>query len=654
MKKITAFLLCLFGLFTTTLATQEQNLEIQRKVDSLEHILNTHKLTPIEQVCILDSIDSLFPDDLEKRILYLGRKLEIIEKGKINDKNLSYSVLSTLGMCNMLKGNHDLALHYLNKALQLARELNNAGDEVRMITNLGNTHALQGKYALALDYYLQALSLCEKLKIQNFNYSRILGNIAEIYYMMGNRSQALFYAERFFEINPRIVLTTSGDYLYAQVYYIIASVYLDRGELDKAEENALKSFQCVENHNLIYQCFSMEALARIYLQRGNYDKALEYANESLRYAGGLDDPALYVKAYNVLSTIYLEQKQYDKSEAAVLKAMELNPVALDTEPNLAYTMASANIHLGNKEKADYFLAKYNEIMKRNNEKNFHETLTSMEIQYETGKKELHIAALEKEKMFYIWSGITGIALLLLIVGLLLHRHRINLQKQRFAEQQIKQLEQEKQLVATQAVLDGETAERTRLARDLHDGLGSMLSVIKINLQDMNAYSIMDNHDVGRFTQALNMLDKSISELRHVAHHIMPESLVRFGLKVSLEDFCHAIPIADFRYFGEDFRLDSRLEIMLYRCAHELVNNAVKYAEANTINVQLMVDDNLVSLNVQDDGVGFDPEAVTGGSGLENIRTRVSAYNGTMTVYASPGKGTEVNIEIVTNHKKEQI
>jgi signal transduction histidine kinase len=66
----------------------------------------------------------------------------------------------------------------------------------------------------------------------------------------------------------------------------------------------------------------------------------------------------------------------------------------------------------------------------------------------------------------------------------------------------------------------------------------------------------------------------------------------------------------------------------------------------------MVDEQLISLNVQDDGIGFDPEAITGGSGLKNIRTRVSVYNGTMTVYTSPDEGTEVNIEIEMNNKKE--
>jgi signal transduction histidine kinase len=126
---------------------------------------------------------------------------------------------------------------------------------------------------------------------------------------------------------------------------------------------------------------------------------------------------------------------------------------------------------------------------------------------------------------------------------------------------------------------------------------------------------------------------------------MPESLMRYGLKVSLEDFCHAIPGAHFQYLGEDPRLDNRLEVLIYRCAYELVNNAVKHARATNINVQLMIDSGIVSLTVHDDGIGFDPQTVNMGIGLENIRSRIAMYNGKMNLHSAPDTGTEISIEI---------
>src|SRR5690606_4771212 len=166
-----------------------------------------------------------------------------------------------------------------------------------------------------------------------------------------------------------------------------------------------------------------------------------------------------------------------------------------------------------------------------------------------------------------------------------------------------------------------------LAKDLHDGLGGMLSAVKMNLPQVKGDAVLEAADVSRFQKALGMLDDSIQELRRVAHHMMPETLLRHGLKVSLSDFCTAIPKADFHYFGNEARLPGKLEIMVYRCIHELVNNTLKHAQATKINVQLVQEDHRISFTVQDDGSGFDTQRVTEGMGLRNIRQRVAAFRG---------------------------
>src|SRR5690606_31236350 len=147
--------------------------------------------------------------------------------------------------------------------------------------------------------------------------------------------------------------------------------------------------------------------------------------------------------------------------------------------------------------------------------------------------------------------------------------------------------------------------------------------------------------------ALGMLDQSIQELRRVAHHMMPESLLRYGVKVSLADFCAAIPSCDFHYFGNEVRLPSKMEIMIYRCIHELVNNALKHADASHINVQLVEEADRVSFTVQDDGKGFEQQSEKEGMGLRNIRQRVEAFQGKMNIYSS-SEGTEVHVELELN------
>ena len=210
---------------------------------------------------------------------------------------------------------------------------------------------------------------------------------------------------------------------------------------------------------------------------------------------------------------------------------------------------------------------------------------------------------------------------------------------------MKQLEQEKQLVATLSVLEGENAERTRLSRDLHDGLGGMLSVIKLQLCGIKNTTVLPEADADRLAKALAMLDNFIEELRRVAHNMMPESLMRYGIRESLEDFCRSIPMASFQFFGDNLRLDKRLEVLIYRCAYELINNAVKHAQATRIDVQLTTDERLISFTVRDNGTGFDPQAVQYGAGFVNMRNRIAAYNGKINLYSAPANGTEVTIEI---------
>ncbi len=156
---------------------------------------------------------------------------------------------------------------------------------------------------------------------------------------------------------------------------------------------------------------------------------------------------------------------------------------------------------------------------------------------------------------------------------------------------------------------------------------------------------MDGPDIIRFDKALEMLDRSISELHDVACRMVPDSLMRYGLRMSIEGLCRDVPTAKFQYYGENPRLDSRLEMFIYHCACELVANAVKHAGATIINVQLMVNNGLVSLTVRDNGYGFDPGKVTSGIGLENIRIRTAAYNGKMNIHTAPGNGTEISIEL---------
>jgi signal transduction histidine kinase len=252
-------------------------------------------------------------------------------------------------------------------------------------------------------------------------------------------------------------------------------------------------------------------------------------------------------------------------------------------------------------------------------------------------------------------ALSGILLISLIAGFSIFRNfkitrEISRQQAELQEKRIFELEQERQIVALNSTLQGEETERSRLARDLHDGLGGLLSGIKLTLMNMKGNAIITQEGIDQYDHALGLLDMSITELRHVAHNLMPETLFKFGLRQTLSDFCEGVGGAhlkvNFAFYGVEKRYDEKLEIASYRIVQELVNNAMKHSGANEIEVQMVSEEERLSFTVQDNGNGIDLKATaeSKGKGLANIRSRVASFGGHFDLSSEHGKGTEAIIE----------
>ncbi len=257
--------------------------------------------------------------------------------------------------------------------------------------------------------------------------------------------------------------------------------------------------------------------------------------------------------------------------------------------------------------------------------------------------------------YFLGGGAAAIAL----ISLLGYRSYSN--KQKVNKLRISELETEKQLSATEAVLKGEEQERTRLAKDLHDGLGGMLSGIKYSFNNMKENLILTPDTAQAFSRSMDMLDNSIQEMRRVAHNMMPESLLRYGLDKTLQDYTSEVNksgVVNITYQSmgmENKVVDNTTAITIYRIVQELLNNVTKHAGAKQVLVQLLAQGNKLVVNVEDDGKGFDtsiieraeasPDDTVGrGIGWKNIKSRVEFLKGTLDIQSAGGKGTAVNME----------
>jgi two-component system, NarL family, sensor kinase len=209
------------------------------------------------------------------------------------------------------------------------------------------------------------------------------------------------------------------------------------------------------------------------------------------------------------------------------------------------------------------------------------------------------------------------------------------------------------LLATATVLKGQEEERSRLANDLHDGRDGMHSGVKYSFNNMKDNLIMTPENMLGFERGLHMLDSSISELRRVAHSMMPEALMKFGLNAALKDFCTGINSSGvvqvvYQSDGTDhLKLEQAASVTIYRIVQELLDNVIKHASATKAVVQVNKEGNKLLITVEDNGKGFDTALLNEAKGIgwTNIKYRLDYLKGKLDVQSQAGKGTSVNVEI---------
>ena len=613
----------------------------KRIIDSLKTVLKTQTLTDKQKLdiyCFIVGDYSAF--DVDSVIVYAPITIQLAEK--LNNKEAVIGNYRHLGVAYFFRNRYDSGFYYIEKTREIAIKSNDKLAEGASLSLMAFGYTSQGKYLTAIDYYLKVLDLYETIrstdKIFYLRKTNALVNLAELYRKLDNKTIAIQYLDRASEVCEELLPNNNPLYVWKkpQVYYEYAYNYLEQDNLDKAIEYALRADSI--NNGVINRCNTKQALAKIYLRKGEFEKALQYATEALEQADILKDKSLYADTWMLFSDIYLAQKRYPEAETEALAVWRSDSTNIDASRKAAFNIALANVYLHNTEKAADLFKKYASLNEQYSKKGFQTTLSDLAIKYETNKKEMRITTLEKERKLYIVLGIAVVAALLLGLGLLFFRHRLSIQKQR-------QLEKEKELIAARSAMDAEKAEREIIARDLHDGVGAMLGIVKNNLDIMKSYSIIENKEVDYFNNALHGLEDSITELRRIAHHIMPAVLIEKGLFVALDDFCRSTPKATFIYTEPMRRFNPEKELVIYRCAYELVNNALKHSKATSIEVHLNVDDENAYLSVVDNGSGFDLQNSPQGMGIKNLHARLSAFDGKMEIFSEPGKGTEANVEV---------
>jgi signal transduction histidine kinase len=545
------------------------------------------------------------------------------------------------------KNNFVMASDFYKKALTVSEKLNGKEkNELKALTiyNQSLMFFQHGDYQSTLAMCLEARELFYKLND--------LSSLAEVDNRIGGVYQVLKQPGKAAEYNKLAYdeAIKSGDKeIICSVLIAYANWTMNNGDT----LNAIKYFaDAYEQGKVINMPHIMSTAAYnisyCYLNKGDYNQSLVYAREALKCAKMSKLKYDECDALYRIGLAYYYQEKFKPARDTLLLSLEMAK-AMDSKPlqRMAYDVLNyLEAESGNYKKAFEYLGYYTDLSASIMSDDDQHQINFLEAKYENARKESEISKLKFKTR--LWFSFIVILFLVLIISYLYYKNRQRIAKilSEVQQKEIIRLQHENQLIATQAVQQGEISERIRLSRDLHDGLGGLLSATKLKIANMRGNLTIPEYYVPTFNSALEMLDNSIKELRSVAHNLMPESLMKYGLKSAIADFCNSIETVSFYFYGNDRRLDDRMEVAIYRIVYELVNNALKHANAQQINVQLIIEENRINILVQDNGKGFDTKLIENNNngGIKNIQNRVASFNGILNLSSTPGSGTEISVE----------
>ena len=381
----------------------------------------------------------------------------------------------------------------------------------------------------------------------------------------------------------------------------------------------------------------------------SYEKGIKSAN---KHQNAIALNRLKFAEYEMLFKL----KEYEKAKNNLEYLLENTPFIVDKK-NYYNELSKVYSAVKNYDKAYFYANKYNVVNDSLNNTKFQKEIVELEAKYKKAENEKKITALQSQnekaallvynnRLNSFLFAVLSILLFLIVLFLWIlnkNQKKLSFQKEINHQQELAALENQQKLSVSNALIEGEEVERKRIARDLHDGLGSMLSGLKIHLK-------LAEKDNVSTTEVTTLLDNSIKELRNISQNLMPESLLKLSLEHALRDLCMAnsntITNVEFQYLISKSNLSKNHQIFIYRIIQELLNNALKYANASEILVSCSQNKETFFITVEDNGVGFNvSEKSNTGMGLRNIKNRVEFLNGKLEIESIINKGTSAYIEL---------
>jgi len=509
----------------------------------------------------------------------------------------------------------DTAVYYYFEALKVFEQHKSADSALLLsiYSNLGGTFINNGQFDIALQYLQKADNVAMKTKDER-QLGEIYNNIGAVYADKHSYDTAIMYSKRALAYGKKFknaYITAFACYSTGSCYAAINQPEVAIGYYDEGLASGEKLPTLIELYLNTGLAEAYQALKKYKMAEAAYLKVLSISQAS-NYGANL------IQVYNDLAALYSDTKDYKsalnyKTLSAALKDSTLNAekIQATSQMEVKYRMSEKDKELVQKQ---LLLTKEDLIIKQKNT---------------------------------LFESILGGAVLLGLLSIAIYVGQQR--KWKLQEVRMDGMQKEREIAQLKAKLEGEEIERTRIARELHDGIMVEFSFVKMNLSSLLDRET-DDTDKTRLNKIVEQLDHATGELRKSAHNLMPDILLEEGLAEAAHYFLTGLRQSsgieiEFQQYGNIPDIATEYELMLYRMIQELAQNAVKHSRASLVLVQLNYRENMLSLTVEDNGIGIKNSAQGGdGMGIRSIQSRVLSLKGNMEISSKEGIGTTIYIE----------
>ncbi len=561
-------------------------------------------------------------------------------------------LLNFIGISYMVQSNYERAIDYYHQAKDLARAAGSYSQTGNSLNNIAVAHGDIGDYISALRYFLMALDEYDQAGMADQE-AYVYNNIGMIYAEIENFEKAREYYQNshkiFHELQDSIrigtLLINLGSLHYKQEKLDSAMTYLDSAIVYKkltADKFGLASAKEEKAKVLFDQ-------DELYLAKKEFFRARDLAEEL-----GFDSGRASILIG--LAELSLAAGSLEKAENLALEAMDLatkinnNKLEYKSHKTLSAIYEKSNNHL----RALSHFKLYNQLKDESlNQKRLHqiynqEMQRAAEISTREIKERERMLSRKNTTIFFMSFAFVSTLIILVLTYYLyafqqkqkarkrLHEDRLNMTRER-----------------ARFALEAEIIERKRLGLELHDGIGPMLSLAKLNVSGLLEKPGIQNEGKTRILEnTLSTINQILREMKSISHNMAPMILIEKGLPAALQDLAYKLNDTQkyhvsLEITGLNDKLDDFLEHAVFRSVQEIVNNTIMHAKASRIIIQITGNGEDLTMMIEDDGTGFDPNDLSqnGGIGLKSSATRIESLGGQFYIDSVIGRGTIVTMII---------